>query len=384
MKRTKRTERSQWISGIASIAVVVAPVLWVGFQQPARFAEARSIAWFLTVAAFTAIFSLPLLRPQPASRVLPIQLTQAALALLANWLLPMAIPGVALTGILLALVAAGHAQLERRLAFALMAGQTVALFAIYRWSGGWPLEIALSAALAYGVLQLALQSMWRLAILERSRRIALEGAMAELRSTQAMLEATARSAQRVEFARDLHDVVGHHLVALGLQLDAAIAEAPAAAGEDGPAARLTRARQLVRLLLADVREVVRELREERAVDLRAALLALASEGPGPRVEVRIAPDAPGMTSEIANALLRAAQEAVTNARKHADASTIAVELEADRLVVRDDGRGMGGTADGYGLRGMRERCAAVGCELTIEPAGGAGTQLTIRWQGGMS
>ncbi len=382
-KRTKSTERPQWISGIASIAVVVAPVIWVGLQRPALLTEARSVAWFATIIAFTILFSIPLLRPQPANRVLPIQLALAALALIANWLIPMAIPGVALTGILLALVAAGHAQLGRPLAFALMGIQTLLLFVIYRWSAGWPIEIALSASLAYGVLQLALQSMWRLAILERSRRVALEGAMAELRSTHAMLEATARSAQRVEFARDLHDVVGHHLVALGLQLDAAIAEAPptAAEGEDPARARIARARQLVRLLLADVREVVRSLHEERAVDLRAALLALASEGAGPRVLVTIAPDAPSMTSELANVLLRCTQEAVTNARKHADATIIEVELLADRLVVRDDGRGVDRLQEGFGLRGMRERCASVGCELAVTSARGAGTSITVRWTG---
>jgi signal transduction histidine kinase len=382
--RTKRTERSQLLSGLASIVVVVAPVIWVGLQRPSRLAEPRTIGWFITIVAFTILFSIPLLRPQPAARSLPIQLTLASLALIANWLIPMAIPGVALTGILLALVAAGHAQFSRPLAFSLMAIQTLLLFVIYRWSGGWPVEIALSASLAYGVLQIALQSMWRLAILERSRRIALEGAMAELRSTQAMLEATSRSAQRVEFARDLHDVVGHHLVALGLQLDAAIAEAPTIDGarDDASRSRVARARQLVRLLLADVREVVRSLHEERAVDLRAALQALASEGAGPTVRVTIAPDAPSMTSEVANALLRCAQEAVTNARKHAEASTIAVDLSADRLVVRDDGRGVPDSfGEGFGLRGMRERCASVGCELAVESARGVGTSIIMRWPG---
>jgi signal transduction histidine kinase len=381
--RSKRTERSQWISGLASIAVVVAPVIWVGVQRPALFAELRSVAWFVTIAAFTALFSVPFVRPQRASRALPLQLLLAALALIANWLIPMAIPGVALTGILLALVAAGHAQFSRALAFTLMGLQTLALFAIYRWSAGWPIEIALSASLAYGALQLALQSMWRLTILERERRIALEAALAELRSTQAMLEATARSAQRVEFARDLHDIVGHHLVALGLQLDAAIAETPDGASDAGRS-RLARSRQLVRLLLTDVREVLRSLREERAVDLRAALLALASEGPGPRVRVTVEPDAPSMTSEMANALLRCAQEAVTNARKHADASTIAVELHADRLVIRDDGRGRGDAPEGFGLKGMRERCALVGCDLAVESPDRTGTTVAIRWPGAES
>ncbi|MFF4411053.1 sensor histidine kinase [Streptosporangium sp. NPDC001559] len=81
-------------------------------------------------------------------------------------------------------------------------------------------------------------------------------------------------------------------------------------------------------------------------------------------------------------LLRAAQEALANVRKHARASAVAVTLDhlpsAARLTVRDDGVGFGpSAADGYGLRGMRARAEQVGGSLSLTAAAGGGTTLEI-------
>jgi signal transduction histidine kinase len=79
-------------------------------------------------------------------------------------------------------------------------------------------------------------------------------------------------------------------------------------------------------------------------------------------------------------LLRAAQEAFHNVRKHARANTVEVELafeeESVRLSVRDDGRGLAGSQEGFGLRGMRARAEQVGG--TLDVAGERGTALTVR------
>lgn len=373
-------QRDEWkrlIPGFGAIAVATAPIVWKLIDRPELIRLPRVGLWWLAVAAFTFCLALPAMRALSQRALVAIQWLMSALALAANYLIPMAIEGVALTGILLVVAAAGFARFSRRAALVGMTVQLAGLLVIYRYSEGWPPPIAFSAAFAYGAMQFVVHSTWRLANLERERRIMLEGAMRELRSTHAMLEDAVRASQRSEIARNLHDVVGHHLVALGLQLDAMMAAPQASDVAD----RLAKARQLVRLLLTDVREVVSGLQELRAVDLRTALGNLATEGPGPRVRVTVDDAAPQMTSDMAQALLRCAQEALTNARKHAQAREVVIALRPDALVVTDDGRGISGAAEGFGLASMRARCESIGCALSVGNAAGGGTALTIRWTG---
>jgi signal transduction histidine kinase len=79
---------------------------------------------------------------------------------------------------------------------------------------------------------------------------------------------------------------------------------------------------------------------------------------------------------------RIAQEALTNVMRHAGARTVAVDVSLDartlRLIVTDDGRGVGdGAGEGYGIVGMRERAALATGELSIAPASGGGTRVTL-------
>jgi len=359
--------------GVGAIAVVVGSVLWMASSTPGAIEAPRLAAFLVTVAAFTGAFAASAARPTAERVPRALVAAQSVLALVANWLVPMALPGVALTGILLAVAASALARLPRRVAVAWVAMQTALLLAIYVAAHDWPLGIAVAAALAYGVMQIVLESTERLAALERARRVELEGAMREVRSTQAMLAETARADQRIEIARNLHDAVGHQLVALGLQLDAAAA---AATADERP--RLAAARELVRATLASVREVVAGLRDSDAVDLATALRSLATDGPGPRVVVHVDEGAPRMALDLAETLLRCAQEALTNARKHAGARQVEIELGPDRLAIRDDGRGIGGAPPGFGLQSMRARCAARGCDLSIDSTP-RGTTVAIRW-----
>ncbi len=98
--------------------------------------------------------------------------------------------------------------------------------------------------------------------------------------------------------------------------------------------------------------------------------------------LRIADDLPPQSMASDVVLLRAAQEAFANIRKHAHASAVAVELSSSdtgvRLAVTDNGVGLNnGPAEGFGLRGMRARVAQVGGEVTVSTAAGGGTTLTV-------
>ncbi|MEO6082718.1 MAG: sensor histidine kinase [Umezawaea sp.] len=98
------------------------------------------------------------------------------------------------------------------------------------------------------------------------------------------------------------------------------------------------------------------------------------------VEHRTTGEPASLPTSVEVVLLRAAQEAFHNVHKHARAGAVEVELafeeESVRLSVRDDGRGLGSSPEGFGLRGMRARVEQVGG--TLDVAGGPGTMLTVR------
>lgn len=208
----------------------------------------------------------------------------------------------------------------------------------------------------------ALTSMYA----ERSERRgdALAELNAELLATQRLLEESTRSDERLNLSRELHDVAGHKLTALKLHLRA-LHRDPALAGREELAISL----QLADELLADIRAVVSELRQHDGIQLGDALQALARPLPGVRIELRGQEQARVATVAQAEALLRFAQEGLTNALRHGQATRIALRVEnADgrlRLSVEDDGGGRLPITEGNGLRGMRERLAAFGGALHI-------------------
>ncbi|MBY6205067.1 sensor histidine kinase [Halomonas denitrificans] len=186
----------------------------------------------------------------------------------------------------------------------------------------------------------------------------------ELRATQSLLAENTRIAERVRIARELHDLVGHHLTALSLNLEVASHTSQGKAKE-----HVDRAGSIARLLLSDVREVVSDMRQDDRVDLREAIRQLASGVPEPAIHLDI-PDELSLTDpKRAQILLRCAQEVITNAVRHARAQNLWISLTADehglRLEARDDGCGAFELLPGNGLNGMRERIKELGGRLEI-------------------
>lgn len=198
---------------------------------------------------------------------------------------------------------------------------------------------------------------------ERARdRLALVNA--DLLATRALLADSARDAERLRVARELHDVAGHKLTALTLNLRALAAE-PGLAGHAG----LDVARQLAGELMGDLRQVVQQLREDRGLDLATALHALAAPLPRPALRLDIADDVRIGDPQVAEALLRMVQEALTNSARHGQARHLDVAIRRDgpRIVVciEDDGRLQAPLREGNGLAGMRERLAEAGGSLAL-------------------
>lgn len=198
---------------------------------------------------------------------------------------------------------------------------------------------------------------------------------AELMATRRLLAESARSEERLRLSRELHDVVGHKLTALKLQLRLLERDAPSAhKGAVGDCMRLSDE------LLSDVRGVVSTLRSDEGIDLHAALSALIPAVPRPQVRLDLDADTRVPGVEQAQALLRCAQEGITNVLRHSDAGQVTVGLRrADRgvtLSIEDDGSAQSPPAWGNGLNGMRERLQALGGALEVAVNGRHGLRVS--------
>jgi two-component system sensor histidine kinase UhpB len=193
--------------------------------------------------------------------------------------------------------------------------------------------------------------------------------------------------ERRRLATELHDQVGQGLTALLLGLKALSADAPGTMVE-----ALGEVQTIARENLEEVRRIARRLRPTTLDDLGLpyALLSLvdaAEEQTEAWIVRRVETEVPRIPPDAELALYRIAQEAITNAIRHADANEIVVALHVAEeagarrllLAVHDDGRGMIYAADveGGGIRGIRERALAANAELRIASRPGGGTSVSV-------
>ena len=211
----------------------------------------------------------------------------------------------------------------------------------------------------------------------------LQRANRQLQTYALQVEELATTTERNRLAREIHDSLGHYLTAMNVQLGAA----QAVFDSDSEKARdaLQKAQRLAQEGLADVRRSVAALREKPVGDrpLPEAIGALAEETGAAGIDTTFAlrgtPRPVEAPAELT--LYRAAQEGLTNARKHARPSAIAVTLAYEessvRLTVADDGCGAGGKEGGFGLVGLRERAELLGGEVRLQSKPGEGFVLTV-------
>lgn len=194
----------------------------------------------------------------------------------------------------------------------------------------------------------------------------------------------ARAEERARIAREIHDTLVQGLTGIGLQLEGALAqfkEHPQRAQE-----RLRRALEVSRQSLEEARRSVLDLRAMPLVgkplaDALAALGRRFTSETGIRVHVR-ASAAGTFPLRVEAELLRIAQEALTNVRKHAKAGEVEITLRRTRgklhLSIRDDGRGFHprhASAGGVGILGMHERARLLGGRLRVQSRPGHGTAV---------
>ncbi|HBK45840.1 MAG TPA: sensor histidine kinase [Xanthomonadaceae bacterium] len=250
----------------------------------------------------------------------------------------------------------------------------LAVLPVYYFILGFSLLEALMQSLLYGgfsmfIFVTSLVARQQTEAREEQRRL-----NAELRATRALLAESARINERTRISRELHDLLGHHLTALSLNLEVAGHITEGQAQE-----HVKQAHTLAKLLLTDVREAVSQLRDSGAIDLAAALRPLAAQVPSIDIHLDVADSLTLDDPERAHVLLRCTQEIITNAVRHAGARNLWIRVYRDGSSVvidaRDDGQGADRIDPGNGLRGMRERLGQYGGELNIETRQGAGFRL---------
>jgi signal transduction histidine kinase len=230
----------------------------------------------------------------------------------------------------------------------------------------------------------------------RRSRAAASHRTASRRAIADTLEEHAARGERARIARELHDVVAHHISMIAVQAETARLTTAGMPAEG--ARRLTAIGDTARDALTEMRRLLGVLREDAGVERPARepqpglerLTELIDEardssGASTRLIVRgrVAPLDPGLELTA----YRIVQEALTNARRHASGAAVDVELDyGDRALtvrVRDNGPGPrpgsngSGPAGGHGLAGMAERVAMVGGTLRTGPAPGAGFLIDV-------
>jgi signal transduction histidine kinase len=190
--------------------------------------------------------------------------------------------------------------------------------------------------------------------------------------------ASIRLAQRAEFARDLHDYVGHHVTGIVLLAQGARAMAEKKPELVQPA--LERIEQAGTEAMATMRRMVGLLREADAgTDFSppatiADISRLVAEF-GPEATLELDGESDGLPPELQSTVHRIVMEALTNVRKHSD-GTPAVRISRSgqwvQVRVADDGRARHAGRGGFGLRGLTERVAAVGGSIKAGPGAAGG------------
>ena len=225
---------------------------------------------------------------------------------------------------------------------------------------------------------------------ERAKLISrLEAAQQELKLSRQRDTELATLQERERLARDLHDSLGHALVALSVQLEAV--QRLYKVDPERASAQIDELKTLTRASMDDLRRSLAGLRTPGLGErqLSEALQTLSVDvGQRAHLEIKchVAEEANGIPPALAEAVWRVAQEALTNIERHADAYNVGLHLDVrDQtafLSIKDDGRGLPVDPEKqpghYGLRGMRERVEGLGGTVTFSANGQGGTLIEAK------
>jgi signal transduction histidine kinase len=213
----------------------------------------------------------------------------------------------------------------------------------------------------------------------------LEEANRQLAAYSTQVDELARTKERNRLAREIHDNLGHYLTVVNVQIRAALAVM--AADPQKAQEALDKAQRLTQEGLYAVRQSVSALRESplsgRSLDEAIKLLVEETESSGIVAGLTVRGETFNLDPKVELTLYRAAQEGLTNVRKHARASQVDLTLVFNdnsqvALTVADNGVGVTTVKEGgYGLLGIQERVELLGGQMNVDSSPGEGFVLSI-------
>ncbi len=276
-----------------------------------------------------------------------------------------------------------HAVIHLSLGGALgFTGLTLAVYAGFFGLGsvrGWGFFCECAFTLLLSVLWVSTEKSRSDAELAAVR---LDAANRDLGRMAVQAQELAVAQERNHMAREIHDLLGHSLTVIGVQLEVAMG----AAGPEEAREAVAKAKICASEGLREVRESVRMLRGgvsyARSLSQGVKDLVFEHRNGGRNVELQVLGVERELPAGVKLALYRAAQEGLTNVRKHALGSRAWVELDyqaqdAVRLVVRDDGPGGESVGAGFGLQGLRERAEILGGTLVVQGGSEEGFSIAL-------
>jgi signal transduction histidine kinase len=250
----------------------------------------------------------------------------------------------------------------------------------------WASTLLSSVTIGTAILFVAVFAQMRLneqQARERAEQLTaeLEKANVQLAAYATQAEELAMTQERNRLAREIHDSLGHTLTTVNVQIEAARVVMGSDRGRALDA--MNKAQELTQKGLARVRESVAALRESpvrnRPLGEAIASLVRETQSSGIITEFEVTGEPFALEHKVALALYRAAQEGLTNVRRHARASRVDVRLDFQqgkvRLEIKDNGVGAAETNGGFGLLGIRERMQLLGGTLEIQTGAGKGFRL---------
>ncbi|MFI1988602.1 sensor histidine kinase [Actinoplanes sp. NPDC020271] len=328
--------------------------------------------WFLAAACALIAVLEGIARPDlPGGLVAPVVAVVLAPTLLIRRSHPLLAVVIAFSATLLAPIATGNVPPEEYSLVYLL----LLLYALFRWGSGREAALGLAVIVVKQVVSFVsgqVDASDTIGGTALALAVLAIGAAVRFRTGARARELEqVRLRERERLARDLHDTVAHHVSAMAIRAQAGLATA--ASDPDAAVDALRLIENEAKEALTEMRTVVRALRTDEQDAPRLADLPGLTVGAGPKVAVDVHGDLDSVPPAVGAAIYRIAQEAVTNARRHARGATrILIHVMSDddqvRLSVTDDGTTVNDKPiRGYGISGMRERAELLGGTCTAGP-----------------
>lgn len=236
-------------------------------------------------------------------------------------------------------------------------------FMLFSWK--WNMDSIWFSAVLYGSFHLFAILMAHQTQEAHKAKEHLERVNQELLATQELVKQASRQQERTRIARDLHDLVGHHLTALIINLEVAKHQT------EGPAKQqIEQSHALAKLLLSDVREAINEIRAHDSIDINALIELWRSYIPNMNISTDIDESIAWHDLGVTQTLSFCILEALTNSMRHAGATELNITITAkdNRILttISDNGGVKGAVTFGNGLSGMQERLAHINGSLNTE------------------